>query len=142
MAPPELIRLYHPYTNWEDWQAGMWNPTVREGDTERAAEILGNPDLFRGAARAMLRDWPRSAEQNLTGGLNNRRAWVGQATCCHLANIPEHATRTAWWTLTTEEQRAANQTADEAIVEWLEERELDAAPALFALIPEPRKPVD
>lgn len=132
------VRIYHPYTAWEDWQAGMWSRSRRDGDTARAAHILGDPDTFRDAARAMLRDWPRSAEQNLTGGLNNRRAWVGQAACCHLAGVPEDQTRDAWWTLTDAERRTANQIADDVIIEWLHDRGPDPAPDLFDLIPEPR----
>jgi predicted DCC family thiol-disulfide oxidoreductase YuxK len=52
--------------------------------------------LFRDAARVMFREWPNATEHNLTTNLaSNRYSWVGQATCCHLANVPELATRAA-----------------------------------------------
>jgi hypothetical protein len=123
-------QVFHPYTAWEDWAAGMWqvpvNPT--EG-MRRSAHILSDPVVFLDAARAMLREWPTAAEQNLTDMARNRRAWIGQATCCHLAGVPEAATRQAWWTLTAEEQLIANQVADKACAEWESER----AGALFGI---------
>lgn len=127
-------QVWHPYTQWEDWQAGMWqSPADVTADMERASQILGNPAVFLDAARVMLREWPTAAEHNLTDMAQNRRAWVGQATCCHLAGVPEQATRLAWWTLTPTEQLAANQTADLAVAEWLTERESVHAPALFVI---------
>lgn len=114
-----MTQIYHPYTAWEDWQAGMWKPSLDpSSDAEHAAAILGEPSVFAGAAQAMLADWPTSAEQNLTDMGQNRRSWIGQATCCHLAGISEAATRQAWWTLSNEERDDANAVADEAILEW------------------------
>lgn len=127
-------QVFHPYTAWEDWQAGMWQaPPNLTADMERAAHILASPDVFREAARAMLRDWPNAAEHNLTAMIQNRRAWVGQATCMHLAQVPEEATRQAWWTLTVPEQYAANMVADQAIAEWEREREATETPSLFVI---------
>ena len=117
-------RIYHPYTSWEDWQAGMWNsPTNLTDETAEAARILGEPTAFLPAARAMLADWTHAAEHNLTDPGQNRRSWVGQATCCHAAGVAELATRQAWWTLTEAQRDAANAVADQAIEEWVRERE-------------------
>jgi hypothetical protein len=127
-------QVFHPYTAWEDWQAGMWqSPTDVTADMERAVHILSSPSVFLSAARAMLRDWPNAAEHNLTDMAQNRRAWVGQATCMHLAQVPEEATRQAWWTLTVAEQYTANQVADQAIAEWRHERETAESPVLFVI---------
>jgi hypothetical protein len=127
-------QVFHPYTTWEDWQAGMWrqplNPTAEMG---QAVHILSSPSVFLDAARRMLRDWPNAAEHNLTDLGQNRRSWVGQATCCHLARIPETSTRLAWWTLSAAEQVAANQVADQAVAEWEAERENRDRPGLFAI---------
>lgn len=127
--------VYHPYTEWEDWQAGMWQPPPDVTPAmEQAAHILTDPDLFRTAARAMLADWPNAAEHNLTTTLvNNAYSWVGQATCMHLAQVPESATRLAWWTLTPAEQCAANQVAAEVITEWQTTRDDLEHPGLFAI---------
>jgi predicted DCC family thiol-disulfide oxidoreductase YuxK len=96
-AKPVPEPVYHPYTAWEDWQAGMWQtPVDVTADVERAVHILATPNLFRDAARVMFREWPNATEHNLTTNLaSNRYSWVGQATCCHLANVPELATRAA-----------------------------------------------
>lgn len=135
-------QVYHPYTVWEDYQAGMWQtPANLTADMERAAHILGTPPVFLDAARTMLREWPNAAEHNLTAMVQNRRAWVGQASCMHLASVPEEATRQAWWTLTAAEQYTANMVADQAIVEWERDRESVERPALFVIdIPSPRTP--
>lgn len=114
-----IEQIYYPYTVWEDWKAGMWRaPTNSSKEAELAAHILSTPQTFYYAARNMLRDWPKSATHNLTNLGQNRLSWVGQATCCHLAGIPESVTRQAWWTLTAAEQVAANQTAEKAIAWW------------------------
>lgn len=114
-----MTQIYHPYTTWEDWKAGMWQPSADpRNDSAHAAAILGEPSVFADAARKMLADWPVSAEQNLTDMGQNRRSWIGQAACCHLAGISEGATRQAWWTLSNEERDDANAVADQAILNW------------------------
>lgn len=135
-------QVFHPYTAWEDWQAGMWQaPPDMTAAMEQAAHILGDPAVFAAAARAMLQEWTHAAEQNLTDMQQNRRSWVGQAACCHLAGVPESATRLAWWTLTADEQRAANEVADQAIAEWERDRESSGASGQFEFavdVPAPR----
>jgi hypothetical protein len=110
----------------------MWAaPRDLPEDVHRAAHILSQPDVFLAAARAMLSEWSNSAEQNLTDMGQNRRSWIGQATCCHLAGVPESATRQAWWTLTAAEQLAANRVADQVITKWERAREDDRHTPLF-----------
>lgn len=129
-------QVFHPYTVWEDWQAGMWQqPTDVTAEMKAAAGILTDCARFRQAARAMLDEWGRAAEHNLTDMQQNRRAWVGQATCCHHAGIPETATRLAWWTLNFAQQAAANTVADEVIEEWRAVRDETESPGLFPLAP-------
>lgn len=81
----------------------------------------------------MLRDWPLAAEHNLTDRSQNRRAWVGQATCCHEDRVPESETRAAWWLLSTEQQAAANAVADKVIEEWERYWSEECEPSLFSL---------
>lgn len=133
-----MTQVYHHYTAWEDWQAGMWqNPSTDEA--AQAAAILSDQPLFLEAARTMLGGWPNAAEHNLTDLGQNRLAWIGQATCCHLAGVSEAATRAAWWTLTPEERDAANVTAHVAMQEWETARAEHATPSLFNM-PTPRQP--
>jgi hypothetical protein len=126
-------RVFHPYTEWEDYQAGMWGPVAVDAHTAAAAAVLGEPDVFYGAAVDMLAAWPKAAEHNLTNLEQNRRAWVGQAACCYLVGVPESATRLAWWLLLLDERDAANAVADRVISEWERARESSVRPALFLL---------
>lgn len=126
-------RVYHPYTEWEDWQNGMWRQCVAvTEEMDRAAFILSQPIIFANAAREMLAAWPKAAEHNLTNPEQNRRAWIGQATCAHRANAPESATRFAWWTLSAEARDAANAVADAVIADWSRRR--DNQDALFPIV--------
>lgn len=111
-------QVFHPYTDWEDWSGGMYRCVVVTEDTERAARMLADPAAFYMAATMMVRDWPRAAEHNLTNREQNRRAWIGQATCCYSSNAPEGATRLAWWLLLEAERETANAVADRVIAEW------------------------
>lgn len=125
-------QVFHHYTLWEDFKAGMWMPPTT-GAEGQAAAILSDPKVFGEAARVMVQEWPIAAEQNLTNPTVNRQAWIGQATCCHLAGVPESATRAAWWTLTDEERTIANGVADQVIREWEQTREWARQPTLFGV---------
>jgi hypothetical protein len=126
-------RVFHPYTEWEDYRAGMWRAVPVDTHAAAAAAILGDPDIFYGAAVDMLAAWPNAAEHNLTNLEQNRRAWLGQAACCYLAGASEAATRLAWWLLLLTERDTANAVADRVIAEWEQAREQSTRPALFLL---------
>lgn len=116
-----MTRVYHPYTSWEDYRAGMWSDDGPSDGVAEAVRILADPELFRAAAAEMVADWPTSAEQNLTAPASGRRSWIGQATCCHLAGVTETQTREAWWLLAPEEREIANAVADQVVAAWKEE---------------------
>jgi hypothetical protein len=126
-------QVFHPWTEWEDYRAGLWGAVAVDAHTEAAARVLADPDVFYGAAVDMLRDWPKAAEHNLTNREQNRRAWLGQAACCYLTGAPESATRLAWWLLLLEERDRANRVADHVIAEWERARETATRPALFPI---------
>jgi hypothetical protein len=121
-------QVFHHYRSWEDWKHGMWSePRDPATEASHAADILSDPTLFGEAAREMLAEWPNAAQQNLTNPRSAGRSWVGQATCCWLADLSESATRSAWWLLSAEERDAANQVADEAVAEWRRTRQIQTA---------------
>jgi hypothetical protein len=126
-------QVFHPYTEWEDYRAGMWRCVVVDDEAAAAVAILGDPDTFYGAATDMVAAWPNAAEHNLTNREQNRRAWIGQAACCYLTGASEAATRLAWWLLLLAERDAANAVADRVIAEWEAAREAATRPALFLL---------
>lgn len=106
------------WIEWEDYQNGMYRPDYTPEHVAMSAELLGSPDDFREVAREMIRAWPGSAIHNLRNMWTGRNAWVGQASCLYAHNAPAIATREAWGTLTLDQQRAANQIADRARIEW------------------------
>jgi hypothetical protein len=113
----QVIRRYHGFRLWEDWQAGMWAEDGPAGGTEESARLLSDQSLFAATAAEMLEHWPVTAEHNLTAP-GKRRSWVGQASCCYLIGATEEQVREAWWLLTAEERDAANSVADDVVSGW------------------------
>jgi hypothetical protein len=109
-----------PYTDWEDWKAGMYadaSGQTHEQMIEKAVALLGDRHRLFAAMRDVTIEWPRACDANLSEPPNNR-AWLGQAACCFACEVPEDMTRAAWGRLTDDQRLAANRVADEAIGEW------------------------
>lgn len=64
---------------------------------------------------------PLACEHNLTEPAMNRLAWIGHAACCMAIGCPEETTRQAWGLLNDEQRVLANQEAEKALNEWLNE---------------------
>lgn len=112
------------WDDWEDWLAGMYEPTNSE-DWLAAARLLRDPDQFREAAREMIREWPHATRHNLGHMWSGRNAWVGQATCCYSLGLTAADTRRAWGTMSLGDQWTANQVARDIRAEW-ERTQVDA----------------
>lgn len=111
---------WRPYTEWEDWQAGMYRDSGagdRESLVAAAAGLLADQNRLASAMRGVTVEWRFAAEANLHEPPNNR-AWLGQAACCYAAGVPEELTRAAWGLLTDDQRHAANRVADRVIEEW------------------------
>lgn len=109
-----------PYTEWEDWQAGMYRDVPREEEerlTASAASLLGDALRLSAAMREVTTAWVHASEANLHEPPNNR-AWLGQAACAFAFKVPEHLTRAAWGRLTDSQRLEANRIADRVIAEW------------------------
>lgn len=105
-----------PYTDWEDWRAGMWSS--EHGDRSKdAAGLLADPMRLHSAMRRVVREWPVCSEVNLAEPPNNR-AWLGQAACCLSVGANEESTRAAWSKLNDGQRAIANRVADSVIAEW------------------------
>ena len=117
-----LKRVFHHHDKWEDAAHGMWRRNTsgeeRQAFKRKAAGLMVNTEAFYEAMARVTREWPYSCEANLTAPSINRRAWLGHAGTCLLTGSPEDVTRDAWWTLTQEQQNAANAAADRAIADW------------------------
>ena len=114
-----MRRKWHPYTDWEDYQAGMYAVSDNVMD-ERAdsIDLLRNPFGLRDAMADAVLSWPIAAEHNLTDTGSNRRAWLGQAACCLAHGATQFATCSAWWELTDDQRADANAAADYVIAMW------------------------
>lgn len=109
-----------PYTEWEDWQAGMYRDAPRQEHDRLADEavlLLSTPHRLVAAMRDVTTNWRFASEANLHEPPNNR-AWLGQAACCYAAGVPEELTRHAWGRLTDSQRIEANRIADRVIDEW------------------------
>lgn len=118
-----MKRIYHPYTKWEEFHAGMWNkhsPEIEEKMLGFAIEFTGDANRYGAAMLRVIEEWPYSCEHNLTCKGMNRQAWIGHAAICLEHGIPEHVTRAAWNELTDQQRIEANAMADIAIAAWEE----------------------
>lgn len=120
-----MKQVFYHYTQWEDFQAGMYDE-VKEGRQERiekAIELLTNLDLLFEYMTMVTQEWRKATEQNFTNGSINHQAFLGQTACCIWAGIKEDETREAWGKLTNEQRYKANSVADEVYLNWLREYE-------------------
>lgn len=116
-----MQRIWHPYTDWEDYKAGFFDTTI-EGDRNTAVSesfaLLADPSALGKWMSKVLVEWPVSCEANLSYTGMNRRAWLGQAACCLALGYPSFVTKRAWHQLEEDQQDLANQEADIVIREW------------------------
>ena len=85
---------------------------------ELASQLLSDPGDLYCAMDGVVRKWRISAEVNMTNRGENRRAWLGQAACCFIHDVPEDLTREAWNTLSIDVRVKANTVATHVIKEW------------------------
>jgi hypothetical protein len=116
--PPDW-EIWHPYTTWEEMQFNMWgNVKDRAQWLQQAIDFTGNHELYGSWMRKVINAWPYSCQQNLTKLDTNRKAWIGHAAVALAIQCPEDIVRQAWGFLTDEQQRLANQQAQQAIELW------------------------
>ena len=83
-----------------------------------AIDFTGNHILYGMYMMKVADSWKYSCEHNLSFLGQNRRAWIGHAACAYALHLPEDIVREAWSNLTEEQQRLANNEADNAIKYW------------------------
>lgn len=113
-----MQRVYHKYTEWEDYQNGMFSlvkTDLKEILIEKSIGLLSNKDEFLIACKKVIKKWVIASEENLTNNTSNRRAWLGQAACCIIHKCPETITRIAWGKLEEDKKIQANNIADKII---------------------------
>ena len=105
-----IKRIYSRYQDWEDFQNGMYSNDFSnlDADLKNAFKILSNSDYFYKKGLEMILSWPVCADYNLSNKSINRKAWIGQATCCYVSKVPEVVTKISWGLLSENEQIMAN----------------------------------
>lgn len=111
-----------PWSEWEDWRAGLYRPETDDGRQVASMELLSDADRFREVSVEMLREWVHAARHNLAHMWSGRNAWLGQATCCYAHGATGADTRAAWGLLSNGEQRAANEVARLVREAWERDR--------------------
>lgn len=111
------MRVKFPYWEWEDYQAGMYDLSWA-GTTDDAVRLLTSRGALLKRMREAVAVWPKAAAHRLTDDGMNQQAWLGWAACALEAKVPAHLTRAAWWQLTDDQRRAANDAADAVIASY------------------------
>lgn len=120
-----MKRVFYPYYLWEDYLNGMYNTKVNNFDflKNKSIELLSCSNLFYEYAVQMIHEWEICTIVNLTNLEQNRKAWLGQASCCFYARVPEFITCIAWMQLTEQQRKNANNVAKNIIENY--ERKLN-----------------
>lgn len=115
-----MKQVFYHYTEWEDFQSGMYNE-VKEGRPERvkkAIEMLSDTTLCYTFMTRVVKEWVKATEQTFTNKSINHQAYLGQCACNLYAGVKEDETREAWGHLTNEQRYRANKVADRVRDEW------------------------
>ena len=110
-----MKQICYPYTEWEDYAAGMYNiPTkpYREGLVEACVQLLSDEKEFYKILLQVLDEWTLSGHTHLSNPAINRQAWLGQAACCYKYKAEELVTREAWSRMKPIDRLVANSIAD------------------------------
>ena len=116
-----MKQIYHPYTLWEDWKAGMWRKESKEYEIANLPAIIrftGNHKSYGKYMNLVVNKWFYSCEHNLSNPSINKKAWLGHAACALYKSYPEYLVRQAWGHLTDKQRDLANQQAHNAIETW------------------------
>ena len=117
-----MIRIYHPWQDWEDYRFGFYNNCSgkeKQKFIDLALEMFNSKDLTTENMYRVVTEWVNSCEHNLTNESMNKIAYIGQAACCMYGKVPSTVTMEAWNLLDTETQTQANQIAEEVLQKWI-----------------------
>lgn len=117
-----LIKVWIPYWDWEDWHAGMW----RKVDNEEfwltvAVQFTSNTTDYGNAMTCVIHEWDQTMLNRMTDHGINKRAFLGHCAACWCLGIPEYITRKAWKLLTQQQRVDADAIAQKTIDKWKKE---------------------
>jgi len=121
-----VMRIYHPWWNWECYKAGFYSTVAPGGRTPDEARdayrvFLADIPRFNTAMLQVADGWKNSCEHFLTNPAINRVAWLGQSAMCIATGVPS-IFRGGFKLLTVEQQRAANNAAQMQLESWMSKR--------------------
>lgn len=126
MKKQSSFRIYHPWDKWEDYRCNFYGGALdydKKAPLTKYADLLRNLNLFEHALARIMIEWPYALEHNLTNESMNRIAYLGQAACALLYNVPHNVSMGGYNLLTREEQIAADSMAQKYLTLWLEKHE-------------------
>ena len=123
-------RIYHPYYLWEDYKNGLYNNKLQPELINSCVELLQNKKHFYESARLLTKSWVYCCEVNLTNNEMNRKAWIGQATCCFRFGANSETVIVAWHKLDNYYKDEANMVADIVIKEYINKKIEELCPKL------------
>lgn len=120
-----MMRIYHPWNKWECYKHGFYGGMEYQKDDtlHLYADLLKDLPKFEGALKTIISEWHYSCEHNLSNEGMNRIAWLGQASCALLYNVPNSVSMGGYNLLSLEEQEAVDAMAQKYLNLWLEQYE-------------------
>jgi hypothetical protein len=121
-----MTRIFHPYDKWEDYRHNFYGGLMeyqKDNTLELYASLLKDLKKFEGALQIIIRDWKYSCEHNLSNENMNRIAYLGQASCALVYQVPHNISMGGYNLLSLEEQKAADAMAQKYLNLWLEQYE-------------------
>lgn len=118
-----MKRLFHPWDKWEDYAHNFYGGVKeykKDNTLETYASLLQDIPRFEAALKIIIRDWKYSCEHNLTNESMNRIAYLGQASCALVYNVPHSVCMGGYNLLSDEEKKAADGMAEKYLKIWLE----------------------
>ncbi len=117
-----IKRIYHPWNVWECYKTGFYEQKPPKGmDEEEAKQVyinfFNNLNLFNQTITKVFENWKYSCEHFLTNNSINRIAWLGQACVCLHSKV-SFKFKSAFYLLSEQQQRLANNLAKKRIQEW------------------------
>ncbi len=123
-----MTRIYHPWNKWEDnkhgFHGGMDYP--KDNTLKLYADLLRDLSKFEAALVTITNEWKYSCEHNLSNESMNRVAYLGQASCALIYNVPHNVSMGGYNLLTLEEQKAADAMAQKYLDLWLERNDVNS----------------
>ena len=121
-----MERIYHPWDKWECYKHNFYGGVLdyqKDNTLELYASLLKNLPQFEEALKVVTTEWKYSCEHNLTNENLNRIAWLGQASCALVFNVPHTVSMPGYNLLTPSEQQAADNLAKKYLDKWINEHE-------------------